>query len=62
MANIGKPQKPTDSEKMSPNVFGKEVVLLVQAGYNPSEIIGTSASGRSKMKVINEIKEFLDAV
>ena len=59
MPRLEKRTKPTTSPEMSQVTFGKEVALLAQAGYNPSEIIGHNAGGRSVMEIMDLIQETL---
>jgi len=58
--NLGKRSKPTESPEMHPSIFGRLVALLADRGYNPSEIIGTSDTGRSRMDIFEAIKEKLN--
>lgn len=51
--------KPGNSEEIPANAFGQLVSYLPTRGYIPADIIGTSATGRSRQEVFEAIKEVL---
>lgn len=51
--------KPTDSEIMPANTFGKLVAYVASRGYNPSSVIGTKPDGRTRMEIYELLREAL---